>query len=230
MKATYLAIAGFSLLGLFSCKEEKEKPKVSYDTPKVKIEVPKPDTTSVEIADLPIQITGTDYLIHPIGNMRSYERSGNMSYTISNYGEFEIAGFLTNLKFQKTDSDSLAVLTDKPVLIQTATYLKAFADKGRPQIIAYTLSDIDTNKDGKIDASDIKTLYLSTISGENFTKVSADFQELIDWKLIESKNRLYFRTIEDSNKNGEFDKDDAVHYNYVELGAKSWETTPYKPL
>jgi hypothetical protein len=40
--------------------------------------------------------------------------------------------------------------------------------------MVYTLTDSDTNKDGKIDTSDIKTLYLSDISGENFTKVSAD--------------------------------------------------------
>jgi hypothetical protein len=45
---------------------------------------------------------------------------------------------------------------------------------------------MDTNKDGKLDTSDIKALYLSKISGEKFTKISSDFQELIDWKLIES--------------------------------------------
>jgi hypothetical protein len=42
-------------------------------------------------------------------------------------------------------------------------------------------------------------MYLSKISGEKFTKISSDFQELIDWKLIES-NRLYYRTVEDTNK------------------------------
>jgi hypothetical protein len=47
--------------------------------------------------------------------------------------------------------------------------------------------DLDTNKDGKLDSSDIKCLYLSDISGKKFTKISADFQELIDWNLIESK-------------------------------------------
>jgi hypothetical protein len=70
---------------------------------------------------------------------------------------------------------------------------------------------MDTNKDGKLDTSDIKALYLSKISGEKFTKISSDFQELIDWKLIES-NRLYYRTVEDTNKNGQFDKKDVVIY------------------
>jgi hypothetical protein len=52
----------------------------------------------------------------------------------------------------------------------------------------------------KLDTSDIKALYLSKISGEKFTKISSDFQELIDWKLIGSNNRLYYRTVEDTNK------------------------------
>jgi hypothetical protein len=46
--------------------------------------------------------------------------------------------------------------------------------------------DADTNRDGKLDSSDIKSLYLSEISGR-FTKVSMDLQELIDWNLIDSK-------------------------------------------
>jgi hypothetical protein len=44
--------------------------------------------------------------------------------------------------------------------------------------------DADTNRDGKLDSSDIKSLYLSEI---RFTKVSMDLQELIDWNLIDSK-------------------------------------------
>jgi hypothetical protein len=31
-------------------------------------------------------------------------------------------------------------------------------------------------------------------------KECEDFQELIDWNLIDSKSRLYFRTVEDTNK------------------------------
>ena len=96
--------------------------------------------------------------------------------------------------------------------------------------MVYTMMDMDTNKDGKLDTSDIKALYLSNISGENFTKISTDFQELIDWKLISSKNRLYYRTVEDTNKNGEFDKNDAVNYYYIDLSNKEWKITGYEPI
>lgn len=61
-------------------------------------------------------------------------------------------------------------------------------------------------------------------------KVSADMQELVDWKIIPANGRLYFRTIEDSNKNGEFDKEDELHYNYVDLSGKEWKAVSYSPI
>jgi len=238
----YLKYIALAIIGtVVSCKDDVEKqPKVIYDASnKAKI-ISKTDSTQIEVADLPIQMEGTNYLIHPVGDLRVYERGtksrygsssvSDLSFTISNLGEYEITGYLQNLKFQKVDSDSIRPLTDKPALILTATYLKPVADKTQNQIMVYTLADADTNKDGKIDSSDIKTLYLSNISGENFTKVSQDFQELVDWSLIESKNRLYFRTIEDTNQNGQFDKNDVLHYNYIDLASKKWEVKNYKPI
>ena len=233
MKKLHITLIGIAILFLTSCKEEVEKPKVTYDgASKTKVLI-KVDSSQIQIADLPIQMEGTDYLIHPIADLSIREKGiksrygsssvNDLSFTISNYGEFEITGFLQNLKFQKIDSDSIKKLTDKPVLIQTATYLKSVADKTNNQIMVYTMVDMDTNKDGKVDTSDIKALYLSEISGEKFTKISYDFQELIYWKLIGSKNRLYYRTIEDTNKNGEFDKKDVINYYYIDLSKKEWK-------
>lgn len=234
MKKTLLLLAGVAIFA--SCKkEETEKPKVIYKKAETKSQPV--DTAQIEIADLPIQISGTDYLIHPVGQYRVYDgsrRSGYTyergSFTVSNYGEFEITGFLQNLKVQQAASDSISAIFDKPVLIETATFLKAFAEKTKQQIFVYSLSDMDTNQDGKLDQSDIRTLYLSEISGKRVTKISADYQELVDWNFIESKNRLYFRSIEDTNKNGEFDKNDVLHYNYIDLLSADWKAVEYKPV
>lgn len=238
MKKSILLILSVSCTFVSCKKEAEEKPKVIYETASktAKTET-KIDTSQIEVADLPIQMQGTNYLIHPVGDLNVYGGSSkssanvnDISFKISNYGENEITGYLRNFKFQEVGSDSLKTLTDKPVLIQTATYLKAISDKTKQQILVYTLADMDTNKDGKLDANDIKSLYMSDISGANFTKVSPDFQELIDWVLLESKNRLYFRTIEDTNKNGEFDKNDVVHYHYINLSEKDWKIQNYKPV
>lgn len=223
------------------CKEEPKKPKVIYEKVSNTKEQPIEDTTQVAIADLPLQMEGTNYLIHPVASLNlssgssksKYDSSssvGGLSFKISNYGEGEITGYLRNLKFQAIGSDSIKALTDKPILIQTATYLKSVADKAKQQVLVYSLADMDTNKDGKLDTNDIKSLYISEISGNRFTKVSTDFQELIDWNLIEAKNHLYFRTIEDTNKNGQFDKNDVIHYHYLDLSNKEWKVFDYSPI
>lgn len=241
MRTSHFVYIGISLLILASCKkEEAEKPKVIYDASKTMGQTSKVDSTQIKIADLPIQMQGTNYLIHPVGDLSVYGKGlknkfgsssvNDVSFTISNASEFEITGYLQNIKFQKVDSDSIKALTDQRVLIQTATYLKSISDKTNKQIMVYTMCDADTNKDGKLDASDIKALYLSQISGEKLTKISPDFQELIDWNIIESKNRLYFRTVEDTNKNGEFDSKDVVHYNYIDLATKDWKVEIYNPV
>lgn len=216
-----------------SCKEEEpKKPKVNYDT-KIATEEPKSaEVNAILVSDLPVQMEGTSVLIHPIGEYSvgiNSKGGGKDSFRVSNYGEYEITGFLSNLKFQQMGSDSLKVLTDKPMMIERITYLKSFADKSKKQFLVYVLEDMDSNKDGKLDSSDIKNLYLSDVNGTNFVKLSADFQELIDWNIIEPQNRLYFRTIEDINKNGAFDKDDKVHYHFVDLIAKELKVEEYNP-
>ena len=237
MKNLFLYIA-IVFVGLFvSCKkEEAEKPKVTYETTsKAKPEVVS-DANQIEVADLPINMEGTNFLIHPIGVMSGNGKGIKSSYdseqgfTVSNYGEYQITGYLKNLKFQEIGKDTIYALTDKQILIETATYLKTFADKSKQQLLVYSLADMDTNKDGKLDNSDIKSLYLSTVSGQKFTKLSADFQELIDWKIIESKNLLYFRTIQDTNKNGEFDAKDSLQYQFVNLLDNEWKVISYKPI
>jgi hypothetical protein len=200
----------------------------------------KKDTTQIKIADLPIHMEGTSFLLHPIGDVRVYDGSSKssygssstsrVSYSISNYNRFEITGYLNNIRFQHLDSTATRPLTDKIVIIQTATFLNTIAEKTKKQILVYSISDMDTNKDGKLDANDIKSLYISEISGNHFIKLSPDFQELIDWNLIETKNRLYFRTTEDTNKNGDFDKDDTVFYYFVDLMDKEWKLNEYKPF
>lgn len=238
MKHSIRYILIFSIVLFVSCKKETEKPKVIYEGNSKPVAVSDPDTNKIMLADLPILMEGTSVLLHPIGEFSvsdarskvKYSGSGKDSFVISNSSEYEITGYLSNFKFQTIGSDSLTVLTEKPVLIERVTYLKNFADKSKKQLLVYVLEDMDSNKDGKLDSDDIKNLYVSDIDGKNFTKLSTDFQEFIDWNIIEAQNRLYFRTIEDINKNGAFDKDDNVHYHFVDLLSKDWKVNEYKPI
>ena len=238
-KATIIAIA-FTATFFVSCKEDK--PKVIYEDARatVKGQPKRSDSTEIKVADLPVLMEGTKYLIHPIGDIRVYDDSNHsygtsrtnssVSYAISNYNRFEITGYFENLKFQHVDSTALRPLTTQKIQIQTATYLNTINDKYKKQLFIYTLTDADTNKDGKIDSNDIKALYISDASGRGFKKLSENVQELIDWNVIDAQSRIYFRTIEDINKNGAFDKNDKVHYHYVNLLSDAYEVTAYEPV
>lgn len=225
MKNFSLYIVPFLTL-LVGCKEEP-KPKVKYDSTAPKVEIKK-DTSKLEVADLPLQFQNSNVLIYAIGDLRVGEMKKNgydekANFTISNSLEDEVTGYLRNVKFQKVGEDSLHVLTDKVVMIERMSYLKS------KKIIAYVLADADTNQDLKVDSDDIKSLYLSTDMGKNFTKISPDVQELIDWNFIENANTIYFRTIDDASKNGEFDKKDKLHYFSVKL-TEDWKAVEFSPV
>lgn len=238
-QSVYLCLMG--LLLSVGCAEKEETPKVTYEEPKFEIRTPevKIDSSQIKVSDLPVYMEGTKYLIHAIGDVRLYGKStskygstktNSVSYSLSNYNRFELTGYLNNLKFQHIDSVKTTTLTDKMVEIHTVTYLDEISKKINRGILVYTLVDNDTNKDGKLDSNDIKTLYVSEINGSGFTKLSGDLEELIDWNTIEVQNRLYFRTIEDINKNGNFDKNDLVHYYYLDLKSPQWEVVKYNPF
>lgn len=228
----YIYVLLASSVMIFSCQEEKAKPKVKYTGKEAKSLLK--DTTKLEISDLPIQFEGSNILVYAIGNLTvgdinkkgSYESAssyeGVSGFHVSNSMENEITGYLQNLKFQEIGTDSLQLLTDKIMLIERVSFVKSI------KILVYVLADADTNQDGLIDSNDIKSLYISTELGKNFSKISTELQELIDWKYIESANKIYFRTIEDANKNGEFDKKDKIHYHVVNL--KDNKVSEYFPL
>lgn len=228
----YIYVLLASSVMIFSCQEEKAKPKVKYTGKEVKSLLK--DTTKLEVADLPIQFEGSNVLVYAIGNLTvgdinkkgSYESAssyeGVSGFHVSNSMENEITGYLQNLKFQEIGKDSLQVLTDKVMLIERVSFVKS------NKTLVYVLADADTNQDGLIDSNDIKSLYISTELGKKFSKISTELQELIDWKYIESANKIYFRTIEDANKNGEFDKKDTIHYHVVNL--KDNKVSEYFPL
>jgi len=228
-----------TIIAIISCKEEAKQPKVIYEEKPTSAVTKKVDSSQIKIADLPINMAGTNILLHPVSDLRVSEnnriaygssKTYSVSYSVSNYDRFELTGYLENIKFQHKDSTALRALTNKKIQIQTVTYLSDFAEKTKKQILIYTVVDEDTNKDGKVDQNDIRSLYISSINGTNFKKLSEKYNELIDWSLMLNQNKLYFRCIKDINKNGAFDKNDSVHYHYVNLLSGDLKVEEYNPI
>ncbi|MEM1337363.1 MAG: hypothetical protein AAGF96_06410 [Bacteroidota bacterium] len=228
------------LLALLHACSESEKPKVVYpEEETIKNDVVEKDTALVKIADLPVHIDSTNYLIHPIGEYQIYgdrssyfskSRYGSGSFVVSSKSGNELSGNIYNLKFEEITSAKTRMLTDKNIRIKSVRFLFEVFEKTGASYLIYRVLDKDTNGDNTLDGYDISSLYISNIDGTNFTKLTAEFHELIDWTAIPVKNRLYFRSIEDSNRNGDFDQEDKVSYEFIDLSDKEWKVRQYQPF
>lgn len=189
------------------------------------------------MSHLPVQIDSTEYLIHPIGvfSIRGGENSGYFGSSDSQSNGFfgnndMFYGELTNLKFQKTDSDSLKLLTEKNLKITKFNFLRDIFNNTRRKFLVFEVIELDWNSNGRLDAEDPGVLYISRESGENFRKLTPKGQVLLDWKTIPQQNRLYFRSIEDTNMNGKFEKEDRVHHFYIDFDAEALDAEEYNPV
>ncbi|APG59838.1 hypothetical protein [Christiangramia salexigens] len=235
-KLTFIILVTITILG---CKNEK-KPKVNYDNQTDKKEIIR-DSSTVIINELPFEIDSTEYLIYVIGEPSnlsygsSYsgfgaESNNRNSFSVNNSYDSNISGNIHNLKFQKNESDTITQLTDQTILINSVDFLREIFNKNRKEYLLYTVYDSDTNGDQKINYRDLRSLYMSKINGEDFKKINPELQELIDWKIIKSQNRLYFRTIEDVDKNGEFDNEDNLHYFYIDFDEENLKPKEYNSI
>ncbi|MDP5229698.1 MAG: hypothetical protein NWQ38_04840 [Cellulophaga sp.] len=225
------------LLILAACTDKK-KPKVLYDDNGEKVATSK-DSAKILMADLPIYIDSTEFLVHPIGELRLYEKdklySGRSSWSsnsfyISDYNNYTFTGALHNLQFEKLGSNKLVALTQENIRIESAQFLHELYKTTGKQLFIYKIIDADTNADGILDYTDIKSLYVSRIDGSGFKKLNTNGHELIDFKIMNNIHRLYFRTISDKNKDGVFDEKDSLQYHYLNLIDDDLKVTTYFPV
>lgn len=54
--------------------------------------------------------------------------------------------------------------------------------------------------------------------------------ELYDWNTIKGESKIYFRTLEDKNKDGELNNNDKFHYYFIDFSTTPYSVTEYNPL
>lgn len=237
-----------TFLILVSCSKNEQTDTIIY-TEEVETELTldsiMSDTTKILVAGLPIQFNHIDILMHPIGFCSLYDYDYYEKKVSSRGGKYigdrisiaqwndsnTFSGNLTNLIFEEPNTEKpQRKLTDKVLNITTIKYLRTFAKKISRHYILYNLQDKDTNRDGVLDNKDIETLYLSNLDGTDFRKITPENQNLNAIQLEPWYNRLYFITIEDSNKDGKFDRRDKYHYFYVNFTNPDYKIIEYNPL
>ena len=81
-----------SALILISCEDKPEPPKVIYeDKSTTAVQKAADDTTQIEVADLPIHLEGTSFLIHPVADMGVAANNRK-----KNYGYNKVQSVLTD--------------------------------------------------------------------------------------------------------------------------------------
>ncbi len=219
------------------------KPKVVYsedlnDTSRALL---KQDTASIVMSQLPIHFDSTHYLIFPIGQVQVQPKrgskiyfgsggSGSKSFSFGYKSGYSFEGNFENLHLQHVDSNRIRPLFNKPVQLRYFHFLESARKKLQNELIILSVTDSDTNNDRKLTIEDVESLYIAALNGSDIKKLTNEFQELLDWEVLEVNNRLYFRSIEDLDRNGEFDKNDKIHYYFLDLNDPFSQTVEYNPL
>lgn len=211
-----------------------DKPKVVYaqDTTEVGLII---DTTAVPVANLPIYFDSTEYMFFVVGKTKSYRRgtkiyigssgSDDPSFSLGYFDGKSLQGDFDNIKFQHIDSIHIRALTTNQIKIRSIHLVHAITD-----IMLLEVMDRDSNKDYQLTYEDVVSLYIANNSGTKFKKLSPESHQLLDWKLVPAANRIYFRTMEDVNRNGEFDKNDRFYHFFVSLKDERFEPVEIFPL
>lgn len=225
---------------IFSCAQNKGK--INHEQPidtTAILDDRLKDSTKVLVSDLPIQFDSTEVLLFAIGLVDLQERGGLIkggsgSYSSSDFssGYFnsdDLSGDFINIVFQNKDGSERA-LTDTKMRIRRVNFLREIFKLTKNAYLIYSVSDRDTNGDKKFDYQDLEALYISNLDGTAFKKLTKELHELYDWNLVKGQRKLYFRTLEDKNKDGLLNNKDKFHYYYIDFSKEGYSTTEYNPV
>jgi hypothetical protein len=223
----------------YSCGQEK--PKIDHemvDTTSVVDDRIK-DTTRILVSELPVQFDSTDVLLFAIGLVDLQERGGYSKVGSGSYSDSDISssyfsddnliGNFINLIFQDKNG-SEKKLTDKKIVIRRVNFLREIFKKTKTGYLLYTISDRDSNGDTQLNHSDLEALYMSKVDGSDFKKLTKELHEFYDWNFIKGESRIYFRTLEDRNKDGVLNNKDKFHYYFIDFSDDKYSVTEYNPV
>ena len=153
------------------------------------------------IAELPVKIDSSDYLVFPVTALNSGKRTSKVSYTITKYYE----NYYENFIFQNTKNGETHFITEKPVKIISYQQLKN-ENNNPDKVLIYEV--IDNLRPNDPERPEITSLYLSSIDGKTFTRVSKEKHDVRNWVYIPQLKKVFFNTVVDKNNDNQFDEKD----------------------
>ena len=197
------------------------------------------DSTKILVSELPVKFDSTDMLLFAIELVDLKGRGGYSKIGSSAYGNSDIAssyfnsdnlsGDFINIVFQSKDGIERK-LTNKKIQIRSVNFLRETYRRKKVGYLLYSISDRDSNGDKELSHADLEALYISKLDGSDFRKLTKELHEFYDWSLIKDNDRIYFRTLEDQNKDGELNNQDKFHYYFIDFSGEKYTVTEYNPL
>lgn len=224
---------------LISCNESSPKinHEIKVDTVATVDDIVR-DSTKVLVSELPIKFDSTDVLLYAVGMVDLQKRGGYSKFSSGSYSSSEIGssyfnrddfrGDFFNIIF--IDNSGKRLLTKNEIKIKQGIFLRQIYNMNKVGYILYTIYDRDTNGDKTLDNNDVEALYISNVDGTKFTKLTNELHEFYDYQLLKDDRKLYFRTLEDINKDGKLNNNDKFHYYFIDFISDNYSVKEYNPL
>lgn len=177
--------------------------------------------------DFPFAFDSSSLFIYPVRN--TYDSRGSdrkissdlmNSYQYSDWAEMSqsgASGWFYNFIFQDRNTQDLRPITDKELRFSEMIIIRDSIDQRAANTLLLQVYDQDSNQDKFLSREDLMSYYVASIDGKNLKKISPE-GHLINGHIYRRRlKRLYFKTIEDTDKNGKFEKNDQRHQYYYSI-------------
>ena len=172
----------------------------------------------------PIILDSTNQILIPISTellerKTSYSKDGYYSDDFPRYW---------NVLFYNRSTGKTNLLTNEKFRI-SEIYAKNSNDEYREKEnilngkILYELSDIDYNKDGKLNSYDPEFLFISELDGNGLQRISPKNEDLVHYEVIQKSREIIFETRRDINNDSIFNSEDEFVWYKSKVENNQWK-------
>ena len=211
--------------GLISCTDQTNNPVENKPLSEAQ-QIDKLDKLNIDFNE-PIQIDSSVYVMYPLSFNNNEEESKVLGS--SSYGS---PATYWNIIFYNTANGEYHLLDDKRKMViysydprnsnvgssSSSSEFGEFIESGFNQVdklLYYSVTILDFNKDGKLNAQDPNYLFISDKLGKNFKQVSPENFNVTNWQTIKGTNKILIQATKDTNNDKKFnDKDETIPMVY----------------
>lgn len=174
--------------------------------------------------DSPIILDSTNQALIPISTefLKTRKRYSKDGYYSDEYPRY------WNVLFYNLETGENRLLTESKyrisVIYANANPRSDYHKRSKilQEKVFYEISDIDFNKDNKLDGDDPEFLFVSEINGDGLKRISPINEDLQYFEIIPKSEKLLIRTLRDVNQDSLFNKKDEYIWYMAELKNNDW--------